>query len=80
MPQGVRSVTDDELVEWIRSLDDPAYTTTEIADGVGMGVEGTRNRLTDLADDGVINCKIAGRSAVWWVDADEGQSLPVDDA
>jgi len=76
MVQGKRTVTDDEIVDWMRESPDPAFTTSEIAEVFDMTVEGMRNRLNDLADEGRIKVKKPGtRTAIWWIGA--GQSLPV---
>lgn len=76
MVQGKRTVTDDEIVEWMHESPDPAFTTPEIAEEFGMTPEGMRNRLKKLEEDGRIEVKTPGsQTKIWYVE--KGQSLPV---
>lgn len=65
--QGKRTVSDDEIIEFMRSKPDPAFTTPELADQFGMTETGIRNRLNDLAERGLVERKKpAPRTLVWW--------------
>jgi len=76
MVQGKLTVTDKEIVRWMREQADPAFTTAEVADEFDMSDEGMRNRLQSLADEGRIECKKpTPQNVIWWVG--NGQSLPV---
>lgn len=67
MPQGKMTVPDDEIVRAMVERGDPAYTTSEIADMVGMTSEGVRNRLSDLESEGRIKSKKpSSRTVLWW--------------
>jgi len=73
MPQGQRTVTDDEIIDWVRSHPDPAFTTAEIAAPFDIGTEAMRGRLKSLAEDGHIRMKKPGvRTVIWWADDDHG--------
>lgn len=67
MPQGRRTVSDDEIVRFMEESPDPAFVTSEIADELEMSTEGARNRLENLRDEGRIHRKKpASRSVIWW--------------
>jgi len=67
MPQGRRTVSDDEIIEHMRTADDPAFTTKEVAAAFDMGTEGMRGRLNQLADEGRIHRKKpSSRTVIWW--------------
>jgi len=50
MPQGEKTVTDTEIVQWMRETPEPAFTTAEIAEKFDMTAEGMRGRLEALRD------------------------------
>jgi hypothetical protein len=69
VPQGKMTVTDDEIVETMRSHPDPAFTTQELAGIVGMTPEGVRGRLATLAERGRVHRKKpTERTVIWWVE------------
>jgi len=69
MPQGEKTVEDSEIIEFIRSDDDPAYTTGELADQFGVSTEGMRHRLEELKQTGaVFKKKPSSRTVIWWSD------------
>jgi len=72
MPQGEKTVKDSEIIEYMRSHADPAYTTAELAKEFGVTTEGIRHRLEELKDTGaVFKKKPSSRTVIWWSDADQ---------
>jgi predicted transcriptional regulator len=62
------TVTDDEIIKLLREQGDPAYSTSEVADMVGMTTDGVRNRLEDLEADGRLCRKNSSRQCtMWWL-------------
>jgi len=66
-PGPARQVTDKEIIAAIKGIDDPFASTMEIADSVGLGRQGTLDRLQQLCDKGVVASKKAGNGIGWWV-------------
>ena len=61
-------VSDGDLLDVVRSTDDPVLSTAEVADDVPIKRRGVLNRLGDLADAGELESKqIGGRNTVWWI-------------
>ena len=76
VPQGKQTVSDDEIVETMASLPDPAFTTGELAKIFDMTVEGIRRRLNSLHDESkVCRKKPTSRTVIWWVQSDESDCL-----
>jgi predicted transcriptional regulator len=62
------TVNEDEIIERLLEVDDPAYFTREIADMFGYTTDGIRNRLDDLEKKGRIIRKSGGpKSTMWWL-------------
>ncbi|WP_254841110.1 transcriptional regulator [Natronomonas marina] len=69
MPQGKETVSDDEIVNAIESHDDPFVVAAEVAERFDHTRQWAHDRLQNLADEGRIQRKAAGkRSVIWWVD------------
>lgn len=67
MAQEKMTVKDSEIIEKLREHGDPAYTTAEIAEVVGMTTEGVRNRLESLHESGQLGRKKpSSRTVIWW--------------
>lgn len=67
MPQGQRTVSDEEILAKMNESADAAFTAAELADSFGMTNEGMRNRLRQLAERGVLESKKPGvRTLIWW--------------
>ncbi|TKX52952.1 hypothetical protein EXE44_16565 [Halorubrum sp. SS7] len=49
---------------------DPVLTTSEVAEELDFSLSGTRKRLYQLNEDGIIDMKKAGNSPVWWLSTD----------
>mgnify|MGYP001120388496 FL=1 len=72
MVQGKRTITDDEIVNEMRTASDPAFTTSELAEKFGMTTEGIRGRLKQLENQSRIRCKKpSSRSVIWWVETSQ---------
>lgn len=67
-PGRSRDVSDETILDILRSADDPVLTTAEVAESIDLKHRGTYQRLTQLADEGQVQFKKAGAKAtVWWV-------------
>lgn len=66
-PGPAKQVTDDELVEAIKTINDRFATPVEIADLVGLSPEHCRKRLKKLREDGVLDSKAAGNATAYWI-------------
>jgi len=76
MPQGKQTVSDEEILDSLLISEDPAFTTSELADMHGMTVEGMRGRLNSLAEENEIQQKKPGeRSVIWWHPKDQSAPL-----
>jgi biotin operon repressor len=74
-----RSTDDMELIKAICNADGPVASTSEIAETVDMTRQGVGNRLQQLADKGVVECKSAGNGLIWWPDFYPCESSESDD-
>ena len=63
-----------DLLKAVAASDDPCVTTQEVAEHVSIGVRRTRDRLYELADEGLLDYKKAGNSPVFWP-TDEGREF-----
>lgn len=62
-----RTVTDDEIVQFLRESDEYVVTTPEAADALGVSSRTALRRLSELADDERIGRrKLNDRTTVWW--------------
>lgn len=69
------SVSDEEILRYLRESDDRVLTTREVADGLNVSRRTALRRLSDLADaDRVGRKDVGGRSSVWWPIEDEAES------
>jgi predicted ArsR family transcriptional regulator len=70
-----KGVADSEIIAVFRDSSDPAFYASEIAEAIDYTVEGARNRLDRLVEEGVLERKKRGkRSVVYWL------KDPVDDS
>ena len=61
------TITDNDVLDVFRGATDPFLTTKEVSDELDLGRRGTYDRLTDLADEGKLERKKVGESAIiWW--------------
>lgn len=69
MVQGKRTVSDEEIINEMKTGTDPAFTTSELAEKFGMTTEGIRGRLKQLESQNQIQSKKpSSRTVLWWVD------------
>jgi len=61
------TVSDEEILQLFEEASDPVLTTSEVADYLDFSKEGARKRLYNLADDGKLDYKKAGRNPVFWL-------------
>ena len=74
VPQGKQTVQDHEIVKTMAGHEDPAFTTSELADMFGMTTEGIRRRLKKLAESGAVKYKKpTARTVIWWVYSDASE-------
>jgi len=67
MPQGQRTVSDEDILTHMTDSADAAFTAAELADSFGMSDEGMRHRLRQLAERGAIESKKPSvRTLIWW--------------
>lgn len=68
MSQGKMTITDDQIITEMQEQGDPAYTTAEVGEMIGMSTEGARNRLEKLEECGrVMSKKPSTRTVLWWL-------------
>lgn len=66
MPQGVKSVSDEEIIEAIQCHKDPFVMTVEIAERFEHTRQWAHDRLDQLHAEGRVNKKGGKRSVIWW--------------
>jgi len=67
MPQGKQTVSDEEIVESIKSHDDPFVRADEVGQLHDHTRQWAHNRLQQLHESGQVAKKSSGRAAIWWV-------------
>lgn len=73
MPGRNKKLTDDEIMEIIRSHPDRAVTAAELARELDITSQGLLKRLDQLsASDKLRKKKVGGSAVVWWVKGDYG--------
>ncbi|WP_431357803.1 FaeA/PapI family transcriptional regulator [Haloarcula marina] len=61
-------VTDEEIIETVRSADPPFVTTGDIAEAVCLSTERARQRLNKLNEQGTIDrMKVGSSAVVYWL-------------
>lgn len=60
-------VEDEEILEVLRSADEPHLSTTAVADELPITRGRTRTRLQRLTDDDELERKTVGNEVVWWL-------------
>jgi hypothetical protein len=64
----VETTTEQEVLIAIRDTDGPIVTVGDVSEAVGCSGETARRKLTELHDDGRVERRKIGASAVvWWV-------------
>ena len=78
-PPEARIVSEEELIEAICVIEEPAFTAPEIAEDLGIGVDSARQHLYELVDEGLLSMKKPGsRTVIFWLS--ESQQSEVSDA
>jgi len=62
-----RTVSDAELVDLVKSHDDPVVKSSEIAREVGLTGTRVNQILAELESDGLVKSKRFGSGKGWWV-------------
>lgn len=66
------SVSDEQIIQYLRESGERVLTTPEIADGLDVSRRTALRRLSALANEGRVERKdVGGRTAVWWVPDDD---------
>jgi predicted transcriptional regulator of viral defense system len=64
----VETVSVDDVLDVMRTSDDPFVTNRDVANAVGCSSETARRKLTTLAEAGDIERREVGANAVvWWI-------------
>jgi len=67
-----KTMSDEEIIETIRSHPDEVVTAPEVAEEIDMTPAGVLKRLDQLAEEGVVTKKKVGsRAVVWWVNENQ---------
>jgi len=62
------TVSDIEMLRYMRDCDAPVVGTSEMADEFGYSTAtGARKRLYKLKADGLVDSKKLGRVPAWWI-------------
>jgi len=56
----------DDVIRAAQNIDDPCFSIDEVQQQLPVGDETTRQRLDDLATDGVLKRKKVGNAWVYW--------------
>jgi len=77
VPQGKKTVSDEDFIELMRERSDPAYTAPELADIFGMTHNSVRMRLQQIADEReeIKYKKASSRAVIFWHQSDESDEM-----
>ena len=68
-PGPTEMVSDAEIIEAIKSVDDrPVATTNEIVAETGLSDQRVKDRCRKLSENGEIEMARTGRALIYWVD------------
>lgn len=71
-----KRVSDEDLLRAIATSPDPIVTAPELADRVEYSVDGVRERLKGLEEQGYVRCRDVGaRATIWWITPEGRQQL-----
>jgi predicted transcriptional regulator len=68
MPQGVKTVSDEEILKEIEQYSDPFVKSKEVAEMFDHTRQWAHDRLQELHEQGEVEKKGGGRSVIWWPD------------
>ncbi|WP_092664187.1 winged helix-turn-helix domain-containing protein [Halorientalis persicus] len=60
-------VSDEEIMNHIREVNDPFVTAKEVAEAVSLSRQAVNNRLNNLHDRNLVDKKSTGSGVGWWV-------------
>ena len=64
----VETVTQENTLAALRSVDERVATTREVADALGCSLDAARNKLNELHEqDRVERKQVGARAVVWWI-------------
>ena len=66
-PGRENETTDLEILRIGLIVPAPFFTSSQVANEVGMSQQGAHYRLTKLEEDGLIRSKKAGNARAWWL-------------
>jgi predicted ArsR family transcriptional regulator len=70
-----RTVTDEEIVQFLRESGERVLTTSEVASALDVSPRTAHRRLSSLDDEGRVGRKDVGaRGAVWWALEDQSDA------
>ncbi|MDZ7687983.1 MAG: FaeA/PapI family transcriptional regulator [Halobacteriales archaeon] len=76
----VETVTAEDVLDALRSMDDTVVTAKEVAEAVGCSSDSARQKLVELHEDGVVERKEVGaRAVVWWLDEERSHDINPED-
>jgi predicted ArsR family transcriptional regulator len=76
MPQGRRTVTDDEIICWMEAVEGPAVIARELAEQMDISAVSARDRLEELTEEGRVHRKKpSSRTVIYWPEAEHDRSL-----
>jgi Mn-dependent DtxR family transcriptional regulator len=61
------TVSDEEILDVIRTADPPFLGTREISNELPIKKNGTLNRLNELEEAGEVRSKKVGTVLIWWI-------------
>jgi len=66
------TVSDQKILQIFVESSDPALTTGEVSEKLGLSQQGAYSRLDDLVDEDLVDTKMFGQGRGWWI-TDEGR-------
>lgn len=71
-----KKVDDKDILKAIAVCPDPVVTAPELAEQIDYSVDGMRNRLRELEDDGLVKSRgVGARAVIWWLTTDGREYL-----
>jgi response regulator of citrate/malate metabolism len=64
---GNQKVTDEEIIDAIRSVKEPVASASDVAERCSLSQTAANNRLKELLAQDRVKKKSVGRGYVWWV-------------
>lgn len=74
LPGPPPSDEDIDLLKYVNDRPEGFATVNDVNEKTTVGKKQTRNRLDDLAESGLLNVRLVGRTNIYWV-SDDGAEL-----